>query len=53
MQNSFETGNGTTPRTDARGRSTFWSLRFTAAQLLIALVLLIVASPFVEDLPGG
>jgi hypothetical protein len=53
MQNSFETGNGTAPRTDARGRSTFWSLRFTAAQLLIALVLLIVASPFVEDLPGG
>jgi voltage-gated potassium channel len=53
MQNSGTTEERSVPRVDAPRRSARWSPRFTAAQLLIAIVLLIVASPFVEDLPGG
>jgi voltage-gated potassium channel len=45
----------TTPPSDAGtgGQRRQWLRRFTSVELLIAIVLLFVASPFLGDLPGG
>lgn len=45
--------NSSISATPAVPRPRFGFARFSAVELLIALVLLIVAMPFLEDLPGG